>query len=64
MTMYEYYFEKIKFGGLTGKPKVDYEQLIQTYACEGWRLHTFTPLPFGAGGQALEVQFIFEREKK
>lgn len=62
--MYEYHFEKIKIGPFSGKPKVDYEEIIEKYAREGWRLHTFSPLPFAAYGQATEVQLIFERKKK
>lgn len=60
--MYEYRFEKVKVSALTGKPKEDYELIISQCAKEGWKLHTFTPLPFAAGGQAVEIQLIFERE--
>ncbi|MBK3495085.1 DUF4177 domain-containing protein [Viridibacillus sp. YIM B01967] len=38
--------------------------MVKEHAQEGWRLHTLEPLPFGAGGQALKIQLIFERELK
>lgn len=60
--MYEYHFIKVNAGMLSGKIKEDYEQIISEQASKGWRLHTFTPLPFAAGGQALSVQLIFERK--
>lgn len=59
--MYEYKFETIKVSAISGSVKVDYEKIIQDYANKGWRLHTFTPLPFAAGGQALSIQLIFEK---
>ncbi|KAF0821041.1 MULTISPECIES: DUF4177 domain-containing protein [unclassified Cytobacillus] len=62
--MYDYKFIKINVGAFSGKPKEDYEEIIIQQAQEGWRLHTFTPLPFASGGQALEIQLIFERELK
>ncbi|WP_026582680.1 DUF4177 domain-containing protein [Bacillus sp. J33] len=62
--MYDYKFIKVQVGVLSGKPKENYEDIIRVYAQEGWRLHTFQPLPFGAGGQALEIQLIFEKELK
>jgi Domain of unknown function (DUF4177) len=62
--MYDYKFIQVQVGALTGKVKEDYEEIIRKYAQEGWRLHTFEPLPFGAGGQALKIQLIFEKELK
>lgn len=59
--MYKYKFENIKVSALSGKAKEDYEKIIQDYAQEGWRLHTFSPLPFAAAGQALNIQLIFEK---
>ncbi len=60
--MYDYKFVEIQVGSLTGKPKEDYRTIIKEHAQEGWRLHTFQPLPFSAGGQALQIQLIFEKE--
>ena len=60
--MYDYQFHKVELSALTGRPKEDYEQLIHDYAKEGWRLHTFAPLGYGAGGQHLAIQLIFEKE--
>lgn len=60
--MYEYHFKKIKVSSLLGKTKEDYEEIIQQQASQGWRLHTFSPLPFGASGQAVSIQLIFERK--
>lgn len=60
--MYEYQFIKVNASTLSGKIKEDYEQIITEKASDGWRLHTFTPLPFAAGGQAISVQIIFERK--
>lgn len=62
--MYEYKFIKIPVGALNGKPKENYEELIQKHAKEGWRLHTFAPLPFGGGGMATAIEIIFEKEMK
>ncbi|EOD6919203.1 DUF4177 domain-containing protein [Enterococcus faecalis] len=62
--MYEYKFVNIKVGSLNGKPKDDYEQIIKSHAEDGWRLHTFAPLPFAAAGQAISMEIIFEREKQ
>lgn len=60
--MYENNFLKVNVGMLSGKVKEDYKQIILEQASKGWRLHTFSPLPFAAGGQALSIQLIFERE--
>lgn len=62
--MFEYKFELIPMSALSGKPKVDYEAVIEDYARNGWRLHTFAPLPVLHGGQALNIQLIFERPNK
>lgn len=62
--MYEYKFIQIEVGMLSGKAKENYEDIIQKNALEGWRLHTFSPLPCSAWGQALSIQLIFERESK
>lgn len=59
--MYDYKFITIKSASLSGRIKEDYAEIIVQHAAQGWRLHTFTPLPFGAGGQALGIQLIFER---
>ncbi|MEK4800706.1 DUF4177 domain-containing protein [Oceanobacillus sp. FSL K6-0118] len=59
--MYDYKFVDIQVSGFSGNPKEDYEEVIKKHAQEGWRLHTFQPLPFGAGGQALKLQLIFEK---
>jgi len=60
--MYEYKFEEVKLSGFTGKPKEDYEEIVERYASLGYRLHTFVPLPIGAGGQAMKIQLIFEKK--
>ncbi|TSI02294.1 DUF4177 domain-containing protein [Lysinibacillus sp. BW-2-10] len=62
--MYDYKFVKIEVGPFSGKVKENYEEIIHEHAKEGWRLHTFAPLPFAGGGQAIALQLIFEREKK
>ncbi len=59
--MFEYKFYQVQVGALNGKPKENYEDLVKTHALEGWKLHTFQPLPFSAGGQAQAIQLIFER---
>jgi len=59
--MYEYKFETIKVNTFTLKMDRNFEEIIQEYAAKGWRLHTFTPLPYGAGGQASGIQLIFEK---
>ncbi|WP_274854543.1 DUF4177 domain-containing protein [Bacillus methanolicus] len=60
--MFDYKFVQVQIGALNGKPKENYEEIIKNYAKEGWRLHTFSPLPFAAGGQATSIQIIFEKE--
>ena len=59
--MYEYKFEEVKLSGFTGNPKEDYEEIVDKYASQGYRLHTFVPMPIGAGGQAIKIQLIFEK---
>ena len=61
--MYEYKFERIKINTFTLKMDRNFEEIIQDYAEKGWRLHTFTPLPYSAGGQASGIQLIFEKNK-
>lgn len=60
--MYEYKFETIKINSFTLKMSQNYEEVIQGYAAKGWRLHTFAPLPYNAGGQATGIQLIFEKK--
>ncbi len=59
--MYEYKFETIKMSPMTLKMDRDYEEIIRDYAANGWRLHTFAPLPLNLGGQASGIQLIFEK---
>lgn len=61
--MYVYKFEEVKLSGFTGNPKQDYEEIVEKYVSQGYRLHTFAPLPIGAGGQAMKIQLIFERKQ-
>lgn len=60
--VYEYHFVKLNVNMFSGIVKEDYEQIILEQASKGWRLHTFSPLPFAAGGQATSIQLIFERK--
>lgn len=60
--MYEYKFVKVQIGSLNAKPKDNYEEIIRDHAKDGWRLHTFAPLPFAAAGQAKTLEIIFEKE--
>jgi hypothetical protein len=62
--MYEYKFVEIQVGAFSGKPKDDYREVIHQHAKDGWRLHQFVPLPFGAGRQSLSIELIFEKEIK
>ena len=59
--MFEYEVYTIAVGSFAGKPKEDVQDVIQRYAKQGWRLHTYAPLASGAGGQVLSIQLIFER---
>lgn len=63
--MYTYKVIEVPAGILNGKLKEDceYERIINNYAKDGWRLHTFTPSPF-ISGQTLTTQIIFEKEVK
>ncbi|USK42272.1 DUF4177 domain-containing protein [Cytobacillus oceanisediminis] len=60
--MYEYKFVTIPVGALNGKPKEDYQVIIHNHSREGWRLHQILTPPFAAGGQALMMEIIFERQ--
>ncbi|MDN4495529.1 DUF4177 domain-containing protein [Ureibacillus aquaedulcis] len=60
--MFEYKFETVSVSVLKGTIKDDHREIIKNLAKEGWRLHSFTPLPFLAGGQAQKIEIIFEKE--
>lgn len=62
--MFDYKFVEVQVVSFSGKPKLDYKAIITEHALEGCRLHTFQPLPFSAGGQALQIQLIFEKVLK
>lgn len=63
--MYTYKVVEVLGGILNGKLTADYEyeEIINNYAKDGWRLHTFAPSPF-ISGQALTTQIIFEKDVK
>ena len=60
--MFEYKFETISVSVLKGTFKDNHKAIINSYATEGWRLHSLVPLPFAAGGQVQKVELIFEKE--
>lgn len=62
--MYEYKFIKIEFKRLSGKPKEDYQEVINEQAKEGWRfVQIFSPELASSGvGIASHFELIFERK--
>lgn len=56
MTFYEYKFIKLKISVWTGKPKQDYQEIIQDHARQGWRL-----VQIGHIHGQQEMELIFER---
>ncbi|PAE24881.1 MULTISPECIES: DUF4177 domain-containing protein [Bacillaceae] len=61
--MFEYKFVKIEFKILSGKPKEDYREVIQSHAEKGWRfIQVFSP-DFVTSGVAAGTYYelIFEK---
>lgn len=56
-----YEFVTVKVGTLNGKPKEDYKEIIKDYVNNGKQI--VTP-PFGAGGQALNMDIILRGKNK
>ncbi|MDQ0216074.1 hypothetical protein J2S13_002496 [Oikeobacillus pervagus] len=59
--MYEYKFVKVEITISDGQPKGDYEELVHTYAKQGWRLKQIVTPPFSNNGQTAYLDIIFER---
>lgn len=63
--MYEYEVVKIKLrSSIIGKmkPEVEYGEVVNKYAKEGWRLNQIFAPPVGSYGTAIFYDLIFERE--
>lgn len=60
--MYEYEIVTVPAGAFSGKLKEDYKEIIHDFARRGWRLKQIIAPPFAAGGQALQMDIIFERK--
>lgn len=62
--MYKYEFVKIELKSkfLTSVPKQDYQEIIHTYARNGWKfIQIFAPATSGYGS-ATYFELIFEKE--
>lgn len=59
--MYEYKFEKIELSKWSSKPKEEYQDVINKYANEGWRLVQIFAPGIAAYGSAAYYEIIFER---
>lgn len=64
--MYEYKFIKVdlKFGWKGSKPAEDYQEIVEEYAREGWRLVQIFAPPISGYGAASFYEIILERENK
>lgn len=64
--MYEYKFVKIEFNKLSGKPTEYYQEVIKSFANQGWRfVQIFSPDFITSGVAAgLYYELIFERPIK
>ena len=63
--MYEYEFVRIdlKSGFLTAKPKEDYQEIIRSYAKNGWKFkQIFAPSTSGYGSSSY-FELIFEKKR-
>ncbi|WP_141433510.1 DUF4177 domain-containing protein [Bacillus sp. 03113] len=59
--MYKYKFEKIELSKWSSKPKEEYQDVINKYANEGWRLVQIFAPGIAAYGSAAYYEIIFER---
>ena len=62
--MYEYLFEEVKLSGLTGKPKEDYEEIIDRYAANGYRYVGYIPTNISDYGKIKDMDLIFEKDEQ
>lgn len=61
--MYDYKFVRVEVNRWKGQPKEDYQQIIQEYAENGWRLvQIFAPAISGYGA-ASYFDIIFEKKQ-
>ena len=59
--MFEYKFEKVEIGKWSGKPKAEYQEIIEQHAKDGWRLVQIFAPGTAAYGSAAYYEIIFER---
>ncbi|WP_028560524.1 DUF4177 domain-containing protein [Paenibacillus pinihumi] len=62
--MYEYKFVKIEFTRISSKPKVNYQDVIEEHAREGWRFVQLLAPGMAINGVGSYYDLIFERPKK
>ncbi|MDF9763728.1 hypothetical protein OKW24_005639 [Peribacillus simplex] len=62
--MYEYKFVRIEFGKLSSKPKVNYQDVIQEHARDGWRFVQLLTPDLTINGVASYYDLVFEGPKK
>lgn len=59
--MYRYKFVKIKINRWKGQPEVDYRQIIEENASEGWGLVQIFAPPISGFGAADHFELILEK---
>ncbi len=62
MCKYEFVRIKLKSGLFGTKPKEDYQEIINTYAKNGWRFKQIFDPATSAYGSASYFELIFEKE--
>lgn len=60
--MYEYKFVKVELSTFKLEPKEDYEELVNRYAREGWKLFQILTPPTAGYGTISYYEFVFERK--
>lgn len=60
--MYEYKFIKVKLSAFKLNPEEDYEEMVNSYAKEGWRLMQILTPPTVGYGTIGYYEFVFERQ--
>ena len=60
--MYEYKFVKVNLRGLKMEPVVPFEDTVNEYAAEGWRLIQVLTPPVAGYGTISYYEFVFERK--
>lgn len=63
MAKFKYEFVKVKASFFQRKPVENYREIVETKACEGWRLVQILAPGTGPYGAVGYYELIFEKEK-